>query len=336
MSSIKNLIKGTGSYIIDEISTPDSVLKSITTGTKVLRCTSAGTAAIQSKQAYGELEFDINKTSDPSQYRIYFNSNIISPDVNATSSVGNGYVFTFNSLESFELIKNNNGSPYTILSKSANSYISNNTWYRIKVARLQSEGVFKDIPTLQTSLINNTGVDIYETFTSNGRYGFSATSDGTGNSYASTADEISIINTAKYLIEFDLKLNSGTAPKIQLWDSVVRSSNYSLASDTVNGRNSIIITATGTTTGVVGFYNTSATNYTISGLTIRRIYPANTFAVFIKGGSFGDDWTLVDTTGGSGTNPVTDSTYTTSNYFVADLDQNDRLANLKIMNGVKQ
>jgi hypothetical protein len=34
-------------------------------------------------------------------------------------------------------------------------------------------------------------------------------------------------------------------------------------------------------------------------------------------------------------NPVTDATYTTSNYIVADLDSGDRLANLKITNGVK-
>ena len=65
-------------------------------------------------------------------------------------------------------------------------------------------------------------------------------------------------------------------------------------------------------------------------------YPADTFAVFIKGGSFGDDYQLVSTTGGSGTNPVTDSTYTTSEYFVADLDAGDRFTNLKIYNGVKQ
>ena len=47
-------------------------------------------------------------------------------------------------------------------------------------------------------------------------------------------------------------------------------------------------------------------DYEISGLTIRRIYKPDTFAVFIKGGDFGDDWTLIDTTGGSGPNPVKD------------------------------
>jgi hypothetical protein len=36
-------------------------------------------------------------------------------------------------------------------------------------------------------------------------------------------------------------------------------------------------------------------------------------------------WTLVDPTGGSGTNPVIDNTYTTSNYRVVDLDTDDIL-----------
>lgn len=33
----------------------------------------------------------------------------------------------------------------------------------------------------------------------------------------------------------------------------------------------------------------TSTNYEISGLTIRRIYDANSFAVFIKGGAFGSE-----------------------------------------------
>lgn len=54
-----------------------------------------------------------------------------------------------------------------------------------------------------------------------------------------------------------------------------------------------------------------------------------TFAVYIKGGLFGSDYILVDTTGGSGTNPVTDNTHTTSNYLLLDLDEGDQIKNLK-------
>ena len=58
---------------------------------------------------------------------------------------------------------------------------------------------------------------------------------------------------------------------------------------------------------------------------------AGVFTVYIKGGAFGwSSWTLVSTAGGSGTNPVTDNTYTTSNYLVADLDNGDTVSNLKI------
>ena len=107
--------------------------------------------------------------------------------------------------------------------------------------------------------------------------------------------------------------------------------------DTIDGRNSHILTCTNTTTGVLAFRNLStATDYTISGLTIRRIYDADTFAVFIKGGDFGNEYTLVDATGGSGSNPVVDATYTTSEFFVTDLDEDDTIANLIIHNDVKQ
>jgi len=71
------------------------------------------------------------------------------------------------------------------------------------------------------------------------------------------------------------------------------------------------------------------------GIKITRT-KAGIFTVYIKGGSFGDNYVLVDTTGGNGTNPVTDNTYTESKYFVADLDVNDRLDNIVIKNGVKQ
>lgn len=64
------------------------------------------------------------------------------------------------------------------------------------------------------------------------------------------------------------------------------------------------------------------------------------FTVLIKGGNFTptagyNGWTLVSVIDGSGTNPVTDNTYTTSNYFVLDLDALDRIANICIYDGVK-
>lgn len=64
------------------------------------------------------------------------------------------------------------------------------------------------------------------------------------------------------------------------------------------------------------------------------------FTMYIKGGSFVptegyDGWTLFSTLGGDGTNPVTDNTYTTSEYFVLDLNDGDRIANIKLTEGIK-
>jgi hypothetical protein len=60
------------------------------------------------------------------------------------------------------------------------------------------------------------------------------------------------------------------------------------------------------------------------------------FTVYIKGGAFGNTtWTLVSTSGGVGTNPVTDNTYTTSEYFVLDLDAGDRIANIQLKEGIE-
>lgn len=61
---------------------------------------------------------------------------------------------------------------------------------------------------------------------------------------------------------------------------------------------------------------------------------AGIFSFYIKGGSFGNAWTLIDSSV-FGTNPVTDNTHTTSKYCVFDLDANDRIGNFTIDNGVK-
>jgi hypothetical protein len=220
----------------------------------------------------------------------------------------------------------------SILFNTPVSYFANNTWYRTKIARLASEGVFRDIPTLQVSDMVNSD---YTTFTSNGRYGFDA-SAASGTYAAGTAEEVVITDTKKYLVEFDLTLNSGTFPLLRFRYSEV-SGAISNSYGAIEGKNSIIFTATSTQTAVFGFTNaSSAADYTVSGLTIRRIYDADSFAVFIKGGDFGNEYNLVDTTGGSGSNPIVDATYTTSEFFVADLDAGDSFGNLLIKDGVKQ
>ncbi|MFA6501443.1 MAG: hypothetical protein WCT85_01515 [Parachlamydiales bacterium] len=70
------------------------------------------------------------------------------------------------------------------------------------------------------------------------------------------------------------------------------------------------------------------TNNTTYNVKIERSL-TGIFTAYIRGGAFGDAWTLVSTSGGSGTNPVTDNTHTTSNYFIMDLDAGDRISNVR-------
>jgi len=65
------------------------------------------------------------------------------------------------------------------------------------------------------------------------------------------------------------------------------------------------------------------TNYTIR---ITR-GTDNVFSVYVRGGAF-TEWTLVDPTGGLGTNPVSSSTYATTNYWTFDLDTSDEISNI--------
>ena len=65
---------------------------------------------------------------------------------------------------------------------------------------------------------------------------------------------------------------------------------------------------------------------------ITRRYDGD-FTTYIKGGIY-TDWTLVDTTGGSQTNPVTDNTTTTSKYLILDLDASDMVSDFRFYPGV--
>jgi len=320
---VGSLLKGlVAQYPLDE--------KNQQSDDRVLTNSSAGTSYVRSEDAYGEWEFNVNKGADGNIVYVP----IISDRIDAVNFDYIGYVFGVFDEEQLFFSKRNDGTSNSLI-VTATSYVDINTDYRIKVARLKSEGVFKDIPTLQLGdLINNPySPNSYTSFTSNGRYGFNAVSDGSAIQVCGTADELVLTNTYKYLVEFDLKLNNGVAP-VFAFAPAQGSTPNSNGKVSVNGRNSAVLTVTSTVTGVLEFYNGSTvTDYEVSGLTIRRIYDADTFATFIRGGNFGSSYTLVDTTGGSGTNPVTDSTYTTSNFFVTDLDAGDTISKVRTSSG---
>jgi len=77
--------------------------------------------------------------------------------------------------------------------------------------------------------------------------------------------------------------------------------------------------------GVSTFFTTAA-SYVDTGVlySFRVVRSRSTWGLYIKGGSF-DEWELVDPSGGSGSNPVTDATHIDSQYLVYDLDASDRI-----------
>ena len=198
-----------GTFYFDNVSiTEIPSLPFQKTGDKHWVQDTSGIRATQSKKAYGTWEFDLNKGADGNFSSVAF---ITTGPLSALSR----YLLTLTGAETIRFIVGSG----TIIMQTAASYIDNNTDYRIKIARLKSAGVFKDIP-------------------------------GAGGA---------------------------------------------------------------------------------------TVYDADTFAVFIKGGAYGNTstgWTLVEAD--SGSNPVVDATYTTSEFFVTDLDEDDEFSNLKITNEVKQ
>ncbi len=110
----------------------------------------------------------------------------------------------------------------------------------------------------------------YTTFGSATPTGFNATSNGGANHYAGTADEIVLVSGQKYVVTFDLVLNSGTAPDFDLAASLFAQAASVEGSQTSSpGSNVFKFTCNRTATGVVGFINwTTATNYEITNLSV--------------------------------------------------------------------
>jgi hypothetical protein len=101
-------------------------LPSLDKGAKYLECTSDGTVAIPSTQAYGEWEFDWYKGSDTNNISVYF----ICPFIDISAGYIGAYRIIILSTEAFYLQKPGNSLLYT-----KDSYIENNTWYRFKITR---------------------------------------------------------------------------------------------------------------------------------------------------------------------------------------------------------
>ena len=128
--------KNSGSFKIGEIITRDTILKHLEKGTKYLECITAGTISLPSKQAYGTWEFDWYKGGDSNVTVVYpINNNLL-----GFYASKNAYRLSSNASEALWLVREN-GASETVGFGSNDAYISNNTWYRIKITRSTS-GVF--------------------------------------------------------------------------------------------------------------------------------------------------------------------------------------------------
>lgn len=135
----RDFINGTGSYKINELTAQDTVLKHLDTGSKYLECSSAGTTAFQSSQAYGTWEFDLYKGANGNNTYVNFISNGTNSPINNQGY----YICIYSAGANNEKIYfyKSNGTSQSYLFYTDASYVADNTWYRIKITRTTA-GVF--------------------------------------------------------------------------------------------------------------------------------------------------------------------------------------------------
>jgi len=124
-------------------------------------------------------------------------------------------------------------------------------------------------PVLNTS--NCVNLD-YTSFINASPTGFDAIANGSKEHNAGSADEIPLIDGQQMLVEFDLVLNTGTAPFYDLTQELGFGS-FTVDGDQLAaaGSNSFLFTITGSTTGALEFKNdNTASNYEITNLSIRN------------------------------------------------------------------
>ncbi|KKL86852.1 hypothetical protein LCGC14_1940570, partial [marine sediment metagenome] len=111
----------------------------------------------------------------------------------------------------------------------------------------------------------------YTSFANATPNGFDATSNGGGMHTAGTADEISFVSGQKYIVTFDMVLNSGTAPYFDIAGDIgggsISAEGLQLSSV---GSNVFEFTCNATTTGNLVFLNAvTATDYEITNLSVK-------------------------------------------------------------------
>jgi hypothetical protein len=143
-------------------------------------------------------------------------------------------------------------------------------------------------------------------------------------------------NTAYGEWEFDLTKVSGTSTIYFNWiaDRVGGAVSF-IGYQLVIGGSENMTLRRATNGGVVTLWSTAAAYFPLTGKTRIKITRSvsGEFTSYIKGGSFGNDYVLIDVSGGSGTNPVTDNVVTTCDFNVLDFDVGNEISRFSI-NGV--
>ena len=146
---------------------------------------------------------------------------------------------------------------------------------------------------------------------------------------------ISLPNTSNFNMEFDVNM-----PSVSLFSYLylLDSPMYSTANGYGIGtgyRNMIMRLTAGTS---------SQLSRTDGGVILNNVWYSfrltrtisGVMSLFIRGGVFGQNWTLVNMTGGIGTNPTTDTSHSIFKTAMLVLRAGDKIANIKIYDGVRQ
>jgi len=109
----------------------------------------------------------------------------------------------------------------------------------------------------------------YDTFDGVSPTAFHAISTG-ANRRGGSPDEAAFVIGETYTVIFNLAMSSGELPAISIRDSFTGTDRGGGRQNGAEGSNALKFTCTATTTGVVEFFNTTTTEYTVSGFAVIR------------------------------------------------------------------
>jgi len=143
-------------------------------------------------------------------------------------------------------------------------------------------------------------------------------------------------NKPYFQIEFDIYKSVDSNLFLRLYNSARSSATASLNGYIYGVTSAEELRLYKTVAGSSSVISGSATGYisanTVYRLKLLRSVVDDKFYCYIKGSQFGNEYVLLDVTGGNGTNPVTDATYKSFNYGIFSLMAGDRIANINITN----